>query len=319
MNSGGIEYVELPDVRRSPFRVAVTPVPSLSIATREAVSSAGTKTPRVWRDAIAVHLRTRDGETLAPLATPGPKMIPSALLGLVDAPGESFCDAIERMLETPLQGLADEIDAYNASLGDGTWDQAARDPARWLRRYATALLRAWKGFEPIWRSAQPALDREAERIGAATARDAQLHLLDGLLAAGAVRNDRWCVNCTFHAGQLRFPDSGLVLMPLVAGEQHSILTRTEDIMASVGYPLPTLAPLRSQPAAAALVSLLGVPRCEILRAAGDPTSIGALADRLRAAPSAATHHVSALEAAGLVERYRHGRHVFVRRTARAEA
>ena len=36
-------------------------------------------------------------------------------------------------------------------------------------------------------------------------------------------------------------------------------------------------------------------------------------------PSAATHHVSALEAAGLVRRERRGRHVVVRRTARGEA
>jgi DNA-binding MarR family transcriptional regulator len=36
-------------------------------------------------------------------------------------------------------------------------------------------------------------------------------------------------------------------------------------------------------------------------------------------PSAATHHVTALEAAGLVTRERSGRHVLVRRTARGDA
>jgi len=36
-------------------------------------------------------------------------------------------------------------------------------------------------------------------------------------------------------------------------------------------------------------------------------------------PSAATHHVNALQAAGLVERHRRGRNVLVDRTARGEA
>lgn len=71
--------------------------------------------------------------------------------------------------------------------------------------------------------------------------------------------------------------------------------------------------------AAALEGLLGVPRAQILRALEAPTSIGRLADALNAVPSAATHHVGALEAAGLVVRDRRGRHVLVRRTARGEA
>jgi DNA-binding MarR family transcriptional regulator len=73
------------------------------------------------------------------------------------------------------------------------------------------------------------------------------------------------------------------------------------------------------PPAAALEGLLGIQRTQILRALGRPASIGTFADILHAVPSAATHHVNALQAAGLVERHRHGRNVLVDRTAHGEA
>jgi DNA-binding MarR family transcriptional regulator len=158
--------------------------------------------------------------------------MPRPLLGLAPAPGESFKDGVERMMGTPIELLAEEIARCGTLLGNGAWDDAARDPGLWLRRYVASLLRAWKGFRPVWRQARAALDREVERIGTVTALDAQLELLDGLLPTGVVQGAR---------------------------------------------------------------------------------------EVLRAVPSAATHHVDALEAAGLVERYRRGRNVLVDRTARGEA
>lgn len=194
-----------------------------------------------------------------------------------------------------------------------------RDPGLWLRRYVASLLRAWKGFGPIWRQARSALDREVERIGTATALDAQLELLDGLLPTGVVKDGRWCVTDNFYDGPMRFPDSGVVLLPLVAGKASKGLVWAGDILEYVSYPLRCVLALGPEPPAAALEGLLGLPRALILRALGCPTSIGTLAEALRAVPSAATHHVDALEAAGLVERYRRGRNVLVDRTARGAA
>jgi DNA-binding MarR family transcriptional regulator len=47
--------------------------------------------------------------------------------------------------------------------------------------------------------------------------------------------------------------------------------------------------------------------------------MGRLAEALGSVPSAATHHVHALEKAGLVLRERHGRHVLVRLTDRGQS
>ena len=68
--------------------------------------------------------------------------------------------------------------------------------------------------------------------------------------------------------------------------------------------------------AAGLEALIGPQRALVLRELETPRSVGALAEALIAVPSAATHHVGALEAAGLVIREREGRRVIVHRTAR---
>jgi DNA-binding transcriptional ArsR family regulator len=316
--SAGI-YVDAEDVRRSPFRVSVTPLPSLNRAMRSAVGGGSDGTPQAWCDAIRKHLRAADYETLAPFVRPCPIPIPGPLLGLVEAPGESFKDAVERLIATPSELLAEEIARCRALVDDGSWDVAARDPGRWLRRHVAMLLRAWKGFGPIWDQARPALDREVERIGTATALDAQLELLDGLLPSAVVQHDRWCVTDDLYEGPMRFPDSGVVLTPLVANEASKDLVGTDDILGYVSYPVRSVLAREPQPPAAALEALLGIQRAQILRALGRPTSIGTLADLLRAVPSAATHHVNTLQAAGLVERSRRGRNVLVDRTARGEA
>ena len=317
---GEVEYIEAEDVRRSPFRVAVSPLPSLNFAVRDAAGAQRSATPEAWCEAIRRHLRRQDYETLAPFVTSGPTLVPDPLVGLSEAPGDSFKDAVERMMATPIEALADEIADCSAASDNPAWVEAQRDPMRWLRRYVASLLRAWKGFGPVWRHARPALDREVERVGMATALDAQLELLDGLLASGDVESERWCIECKFYTGRFRFRDDGVVLMPLVAGERSSILARSGDTLTSVSYPLRSvlgLEPAEMQPAT--LEGLLGVPRAQILRTVARPTSIGRLAEALRAVPSAATHHVKALEAAGLVVRDRRGRNVVVRHSARGMA
>jgi DNA-binding MarR family transcriptional regulator len=316
--TGGV-YIKAEDVRRSPFRISVTPLPSLFRVLRGAVGGGSDGQPRAWCDAVRTNLRAADYETLAPFMRPCPMPVPASVVGLAEAPGESFQDGVERMISIPVDLLAEEIARCSAVLGNGVWDVAARDPGRWLRRYVASLLRAWKSFGPVWDQARPALDREVERVGTAAALDAQLELLEGLLHIGVVKHDRWCVRDGFYDGPMRFPDSGVVLTPLVASEASKGLFRVDDILGNVSYPVRSVLARPPRPAAAALEGLLGIQRTQILRALRRPTSIGTLAGILHAVPSAATHHVNALQAAGLVERHRHGRNVLVDRTARGEA
>jgi DNA-binding transcriptional ArsR family regulator len=83
----------------------------------------------------------------------------------------------------------------------------------------------------------------------------------------------------------------------------------------VGYPLRT----RPRDPEPTLHALLGIPRARILRELDAPATNNRLAAVLQTVPSAATHHVSALAAAGLVVRDRSNGSLLVRRTARGDA
>jgi DNA-binding transcriptional ArsR family regulator len=312
-----IDYIDAEDVRRTPFRVAVSPLPSLYAALVEAAGGEAKGAPHAWTEAIRRQLKSQDYATLAPFTTPVAELLPDPLVGLATTPGESFKDGIERMMATDEEALIAEIEGCIAANGNVAWRKAVRDLPRWLRSYVGALLRAWKAFGPLWEEAGPALGREIERIGASTALDAQLELLDGLTLDGTVRDGRWYSPCPLHGGPLRFPDDGLVLMPLLGGDRSRFLDVRSDILGTIVYPVGRLA--AAAPPEDGLEALLGAPRAVVLRALGCPTSIGRLAETLRTVPSAATHHVGALESAGLVTRNRSGRHVLVRRTGRGEA
>jgi DNA-binding MarR family transcriptional regulator len=315
-----VDYIDAEDVRRTPFRVAVSPLPSLHAALVEAAGGRAKGAPHAWTEAIRRQLKSQDYATLAPFTTPVAELLPDPLVGLATTPGESFKDGIERMMATDEEALIAEIEGCIVANGNVAWREALRDLPRWLRSYVAALLRAWKAFGPLWEHARPALGREIERIGASTALDAQLELLDGLTVDGTVRDGRWYSPCPLHGRRLRFPDNGLVLMPLLGGDRSRFLDVRGDILGTIVYPLRRVGRLAAAASPEdALEALLGAPRAVVLRALGWPTSIGRLAETLRTVPSAATHHVGALESAGLVTRNRSGRHVLVRRTWRGEA
>ena len=73
---------------------------------------------------------------------------------------------------------------------------------------------------------------------------------------------------------------------------------------------------RRPPPPASLAALVGPQRALILTRLEHPATSGELAALLQGVPSIASHHVRALERAGLVTRVREGRSVSVRRTAR---
>ena len=70
----------------------------------------------------------------------------------------------------------------------------------------------------------------------------------------------------------------------------------------------------------ALTALIGVQRSAIVRYLEDaPARCGRIAEALHLVPGGVTHHLRALETAGLITRKRKGRHVLVELTARGRA
>jgi DNA-binding transcriptional ArsR family regulator len=241
-----------------------------------------------------------------------PPVVPDCLLPHPDRFSVSFDDELERVAAVEPDQLVADLAADG--ILDSAWIDAARSPARWLHQYVLALRRAWAAVEPLWHRARPLVERETERVGVALAKGAFGHLLDSLHPRGHVEDDR------FHVRHLDGPVTlarDLVLVPMVIGPQASLTGMDDGRMSYLAYPLPGARRLDVliEPTNG-LSDLLGRPRADVLRRLDRPTTAGQLATALLLTPSAMTHHLAALERAGLVRRERTGQYVHVHRTAR---
>ena len=252
---------------------------------------------------------------LAPLSTSRPTLVPSALVPFPDPGVQTLRDGLEQLVAGE-HALGGEIEECMDADGTGDWRCAAGDPHRWIRGLALALTRAWAGFRPIWQVRQERLAAEVERVTEAAQRGAHLHVLGDLITCAHVREDRWVFEWPGAEDvRLDVPDRGLTLIPLVSGSRASIVDVDGPVVRAVGYPLQPR-PRGEEPT---LEALLGIPRARILRELDEPATNNRLAALLQTVPSAATHHVSALVAAGLVIRDRSSGRLLVRRTARGDA
>ena len=255
------------------------------------LSRAAGDVPDELRRAIASRLRDRDVAALAPLAGPGPP--PAALVPLER--GLPFSEQLELVATTA-------------------------GPPRWLRAYVDGLRRAWRAIEPVWQRATPLLDREVERVSVALARGATpAELIERALEPGRIDGDALLL--PGRAPELRPPRVGptLLLQPLLATSRCAAWAADEHgVCRAIRYALPTAWRLFDDdvPPVAGLDALLGRQRARILHALDRPARAGQLADLLQGPPSMVTHHLSALERAGLITRERTGRHVWVHRSAR---
>ena len=309
-----VEYLEESELAARPLRIAAAPVHSLLMALRDAAGAERAGTPEAWRRVIRTHLRERDYEVLAPLSTPRPTLVPSALVPFPGPDAQTLKDGLEQLVagEDALCGEIEEC----LQAGGGDWHGPARDPHRWVRGLALAMTRAWAGFRPIWQVRREQLAAEADRVAGAAARGAHLQILGDLITCAHVREDRWVFEWPGARDvRLSVPDTGLMLVPLVSGTRASIVDVDGPVVRLVGYPLRA----RPRDAEPTLDALLGIPRACILRELDAPATNNRLAAVLQTVPSAATHHVSALAAAGLVVRDRSNGSLLVRRTARGDA
>jgi hypothetical protein len=245
--------------------------------------------------------------------------------------GMSFDDELHRVAETAPDTLLSDLATIapdDRSLRG--WSAALNDPARWLTAYVIAMRRGWAGIRALWKRSVPLYERELERVGTASVRGAVPELLATLQPDWPVAGDNWWLPPTGDA-RLRVHPDGLVLVPLLPGPKaRGLWEAGGDVLTHVGYPLPGGHRLFDRPAGGAhrngngngtgngssLDALIGEQRARILRRLDRPASAGAVAEAIIATPSAATHHIDALERAGLATRERNGRRVMVRRTAR---
>jgi DNA-binding transcriptional ArsR family regulator len=313
----GLATLDLAELERRPLRVELSPAPTLFALVADAVG-ARRGAPAPWLGAVRAQLDRGDLAALSPLAMQPGEFMPARVMPRHGAGDADLHDELDRIAELPAEALLDDIAFACGPRPDGPWAVVARHPRRWLPRYAAALRKAWRGVREPWLAATGSFDRELHRVGVASARGAAAELIAGIHPRARVAGGKWLLPDP-ELTELRLPEEGLTLIPILGGPASQGAGLREDgTLDWIVYPLVEAweeAEAERRPPAC-LEALLGPQRALVLMALGAPRSVGELAERLIAVPSAATHHVGALEAAGLVVRERSGRRVIVHRTAR---
>lgn len=313
--------LELAELETRAPHVTVTAAPSL-FAIAADIAGAGRGVPDCWVEAARSRLEPVDLRALAPIGLPAGERMPgcAALMGEQDR-AMTAAEAIEWIATLPPEVLLEDLEYARGPDPGPPWDAVARDPRRWLVLYARALLRTWDGMREIWTSAEALVEREAERLQTASERRALPELLTTAVDAGARVSEGVFRLPSLTGGQLQIPLGGFKLTPVLGGPRSARAQVGEGTLLALHYPPPGIASMltgAALPPAAALDSLLGPARAMILRLLDRPTTAGTIAQSIYATPPAATHHLKALEAAGLVARERTGRHVLVHRTSRGD-
>jgi DNA-binding transcriptional ArsR family regulator len=302
---------------RSRVRVARSPSATLTQLTMEALGrSKGS--PASWPGAVREALQPSDLTTLGPVYGPtGPPFVPDCLLPRPAAHASSFEDELEQIAAVTADDLVADLHA-DGQLGT-PWATVARAPRRWLDAYVQALERAWMALSPLWLRATPLLEREVDRIERALSAGAFDRALDGLHPDGHVIHDRWHIPC--QSGPVTI-GAELLLVPMLIGPRATLLMGAGGEVTYLAYPLRGAHGLTGAGSSnhasdsSALEALLGAPRANILRSLDRARSAGQIARALHFSPGAVTHHLIALERAGLISREPHGRHVLAHRTPR---
>jgi hypothetical protein len=232
----------------------------------------------------------------------------------------SVDEQVKRLHALPDEAVVEDLTrAFGPELPP-PWRPAADMPRRWLDSYASATVDAWPVVAPRWQRAQPLLDLEARRIGAALVRGCTDVLLNALHPRMRYEIGEFWVPAMREA-TVELNGRPLVLVPAIAGPAGRLVCFDMPAVAYIVYPVPGQADLDAHGAAAgpgadALCHVLGQMRANVLRTVGPPINMGQLAVAVGCSPRLTSYHCGRLEAAGLIVRERVGQSVWVSRTAR---
>jgi DNA-binding transcriptional ArsR family regulator len=318
----------------------LAPFPTVGVLTYDAIQERDhLGTPPALKRAILSRLRRQDLDVLSVFRRTKP---PPHLLGALVAPpigfasilcgppgaGPRFEDALERIAATPPEAFLEASKCCAAAAPDDAWSLLSADPRRWLDRYAVALRRAWTEIAPLWRRSRVLLEREVERVDAASARGVFADLIAVVHPRATVADGAWTLPAS-DSPCARRPSpapyrlaSRFSVCPMLTGRRATVVFSDRcGHAAALFYPTPDAGrAFEGQlPPAASLEALVGGQRALILQRLDSAATAGRIAELLDMSPGSATHHLRSLEAAGLVTRIRQGRNVVVERTARGTA
>jgi DNA-binding transcriptional ArsR family regulator len=313
------EFIDLTELDRRPLRVAQSMLPSVLALVGDALGTRRHGAPEAWRREIRGALGRRDLAALLTVFAQRPIVIPDCLSPIPPSGRMCIRDTVALIAATDPDAMLSQAAVEYGDSPPPAWRHVESRPERWLEAFAVAVGNAATAIEPVWRSAEALLDRETERVGTAAMLGAARELLAGLHTDGRLDGDRLVLHRQgTDPVTWSLPDDGLALVPMLGGDGALVSWHRCTLVTHLAYPIPGRARLvdHPQPPAGRLDALLGGQRALILRLLDRPARAGAIAGALHVVPSVATHHVTALEKAGLVVRERHGQYVVVRRSRR---
>jgi DNA-binding MarR family transcriptional regulator len=318
------QRVRFSDLDAAVLEPVVSPMPTVVEAVRDVVGGRRPAVLSAWQ--LRLLRRTMPRRMLRALAAFRPTSMasdgaPNPLL--VAAPRASMREELERLAATPPEALRRAVErASKSGRPTGPWMHLHRDPAAWLEDYVAGVRAIWAEVRPIWANAHDRLAREAEHLEVISGLGSAGHLAAGRALPGRAERDALVLpSHTETSGRLTMSGSVQVVPLLADVPAGSWGDDCGQRLLSLRYPLlPSRTAEADAPLAPdSLEALLGSARAAVLLALDDRRGPGDVAERLLLTPSGVSHHLGALESAGLVTRTRLGRRVAIRRTGRAIA
>jgi DNA-binding transcriptional ArsR family regulator len=300
--------------------LALVKAPHLSLVLLLTARSSSSAVGRTARDARASVRRFGRFALTSVLAARRffPDVVATPIPPAVDV---SVDDQVQRLRDLSDDFVVEDLARTFGPELPPVWRPPADMPRRWLDSYASATEDAWSVVSSRWQRAQPLLDLEACRVGAAVVRGCADVLLNALHPRMRYENGEFWVRATREI-TVGLDGRRLVLVPTVAGLEGVLVGFDLPDVVYIAYPVPGQGGLGERGAAPMgpgedpLCQVLGRVRAEILRAGGRPIIMGQLAAAVGCSPSTTSYHCGPLEAAGLIVRERHGQSVWLSLTPR---
>lgn len=308
------------------IELSLNPYASVPTLLFDALGGYDRGVPEGWRQRIIRTATAEQRSAIQTMTRQGRARQPDCVIVPVPTSEEApLTDALEQLRTTEPDTLLSDLDGIYGTEMPEEWQVVEREPRRWLRYFAGAAGVAGTVVAHTWKSASRLLDREVDRVGHAVVRNkAELLLASLHPRARYADNALWLPSIEGNRYEVRA--RRLVLVPMVSGAQSIAHDLEDEDTAWIGYPLPglhhlyngaTVDSVERQADASPrdrLPALIGAVRSSLLRACGEPITIGDLAQVGDWAMSSVSRHCDWLADAGLIERTRRGRMVLVQRT-----
>ncbi|WP_146607823.1 ArsR family transcriptional regulator [Spongiactinospora gelatinilytica] len=302
--------------------VAVSPQVTALAILADAISGRRRGLPDRWREHVQEAVSPEGWEAALPIGAPGHSVAPDSIVPLTPLGEVPVARHVAWLRDAKPDDLQEDLGrTFGTEPVPRHWRRVADQPRRWLQGYATAVDEVWSAVEPLWRRARPAIEREVERVGAAVVRGAH-DVLFGSLSERIVYSDGTLRVSDLEPGRYELGGRRLVLVPTLAGRDSIVVNYEHPELVWIGYPLPGVDAVWRQAggdrSADELSAVLGEMRAGLLAVLHTPTTMSRLAEQAGTVPSAITYHCERLASAGLIDRERKGREVWVTRTRRGD-